>query len=112
MCTCKQKKNTSLSCFKALNVRRIYTNLNNEIILSRFLGVIVDSDFALIIYHATEILLLHRPGWIEVGYKTKLVITLRDKHVGHLTRGNPPMIFTEYIFPNENFSMKSLLPLL
>ena len=51
--------------------------------------VIVDSDFALIIYHATEILLLHRPGWIEVGYKTKLVITLRDKHVGHLTRGNP-----------------------
>ena len=103
MCTCKQKKNRSLSCFKALNVRRIYTNLNNEIILSRFLGVI---------YHATEILLLHRPGWIEVGYKTKLLITLRDKHVGHLTRGNPPMIFTEYIFPNENFSMKSILPLL
>ena len=89
MCTCKQKKNRSLSCFKALNVRQIYTNLN-----------------------ATEILLLHRPGWIEVGYKTKLVITLRDKHVGHLTRGNPPMIFTEYIFPNDNFSMKSLLPLL
>ena len=93
-----------------MNVRRIYTNLNNEIILSRFLGVIVDSDFALIIYHATEILLLHTAGWIEAGYKTKLVITQRDTHVGHLTRRNPPMIFTEYIFPNENFSMKSILP--
>ena len=103
MCTCKQKKNRSLSCFKALNVRRIYTNFNDEIILSRFLGVIVDSDFALIIYHATEILLLHRPGWIDAGYKTKLVITLRDKHVGHLTRGNPPMIFTEYIFQTKIF---------
>ena len=95
-----------------MNVRRIYTNLKDEIILSRFLGVIVDSDFALIIYYGTEILLLHTPGWIDAGYKTKLVITLRDKHVGHLTRGNPPMIFTEYTFPNENFSMKSILPLL